>query len=79
MVTVGFHYSVDFCQLIGNPTEKYRSVKKASHTLPSVQKALTALGKWILYLPFKTYLKFGFVLTLLLTSLAEWILGSFTF
>ena len=54
MVTVGFHYSVDFCQLIGNPTEKYRSVKKASHTLPSVQKALTALGKWILYLPFKT-------------------------
>ena len=47
MVTVGFHYSVDFCQLIGNPTEKYRSVKKASQTLPSVQKALTTLGKFI--------------------------------
>ena len=49
MVTVGFHYSVDFCQLIGNPTEKYRSVKKASQTLPSVQKALTTLGMFIFF------------------------------
>lgn len=50
MVTVGFHYSVDFCQLIGNPNVKYRSVKKAAHTMPSVKRALTMLGKSTLYM-----------------------------
>lgn len=50
-MAIDFHYSVDLCELIGNPNEKYRRIRKDTDTSKNVRAALAVLGKVLLCLP----------------------------
>ena len=47
-MAIDFHYSVDLCELIGNPNEKYRRIRKDTDTSKNVRAALAVLGN-VLY------------------------------
>ena len=49
-MAIDFHYSVDLCELIGNPNEKYRRIRKDTDTSKNVRAALAVLGKVLLCL-----------------------------
>ena len=48
-VAIDFHYSVDLCELIGNPNEKYRRIRKDTDTSKNVRAALAVLGNVVFW------------------------------